>query len=131
MKKIFTLLFTMAFLGAAFAQPGQRNSGNHNSNVVYVNNQHDNSSFWGYYFTPRERDIQLDQINSNYNFKIQSVRHRLFMSRYEKRRVIRQLEAQRSFEIQAVHQKFNDRRNQFDDQDRKNKKYKKNKRHNW
>ncbi len=132
MKKIFTLLFTTALLSTAFAQPGQRNKGNDKSHDIYVagNDQgygHDDRGKHGiYFFSPRERDMEIAHINRDYSYKIQSVRNEFFMSRFQKGRLIRKLEAQRDTEIHAVVHKFYDERNQFGDYGKANKKYKKN-----
>lgn len=140
MKTFFTLLFTTAMLSTAFAQYGQRDDRDRTKeNDVYVSNdnrgydnrddkgfdKHDKGYNRGYFFTPRERDMQIAQINREYNYRIQSVQNKYFMSWYQKKRLINNLEVQRDDEIHEVIHKFNDSRNQFGDR------YRKEKRNRW
>jgi hypothetical protein len=131
MKKIFTLLFATAMLSTAFAQYGQkdqRDRDNNKSNDVYVSNndhgydRHNNVFYGGYVFSPRERDMQIFQINREYDYKIQSVKNKYFMSWFQKMRLIRNLEAERDNEIHEVMHKFNSPKNQFGDYGRRDKK---------
>jgi len=124
MKKIFTLLFATAMLSSAFAQYGQRDKGR--GNDIYVANdnhgfdKHD--KFYGtYVFTAREKDMQISQINREYAYKIQSVKSKPFMSWFQKKRIINNLEAQRDAEICQVMEKFNSPKNQFGDYGRRDK----------
>jgi hypothetical protein len=129
MKKIFTLLFTTAMLSTAFAQYGQKgqgNRGNDKSNDVYVSNNNrghghdDYGGRGGYIFTAREKNMQIDQINHEYEHKIRDVKSRNFMGWYQKKRIINNLEAQRDQEIQAVLYRFNSPKNKFGDDYRGN-----------
>jgi len=119
MKKIFTLLVSTVMLSTAFAQYGQRDQ--HRKTDVYVVtdnkgfDKHDKNGWGGYYFTPKERDMQIAQINKEYSFKIQAVKNKPFMSFFQKKRMIKNLEEQRDGEIRAVIFKFNDKRNQYGD----------------
>lgn len=118
MKKIFTLLFTSAMLTSAFAQYDPNNNWDKNNKEdVYVKegkHGHDDDRFKDrYYFTPRERDMEIAQINREYDYKIQSVKNKFFMSWYQKKRQIEFLKDQRENEIRRVYAKFNDRRNKF------------------
>ena len=138
MKTFFTLLFTTAMLSTAFAQYSQRDDRDRTKeNDVYVSNDNrgydkydyddkgfdkHNKDYKGrYFFTPRERDMQISQINREYNYRIQSVQNKYFMSWYQKKRLINNLEVQRDDEIHEVIHKFNDSRNQFGDRCRKEK----------
>ena len=117
MKKIFTLLFTTALLGTAFAQKDGGDWGNHNdgyasnSNRGYNKYGHGNNDF--YYFTPRERDREIGRINHYYDNKLRSVKREFFMNWYQRNRIINNLEAKRSNESREVYIKFKDRRNRF------------------
>lgn len=128
MKKIFTLLFATAMLSTAFAQYGQKGQkGNTKANDVYASNnnpgydKHD-KDYGGYIFTAKEKDMQIAQINREYNKKIQAVKSKLFMNWFQKSRQIKNLEAQRDNEVQQVMYKFNSPKNQFGDYGRKDKK---------
>jgi hypothetical protein len=117
MKKTFTILAVATLLtSAAFAQyDGSRRNDNkydnNNSHDVVVNNFPTRGS--GYndrgdrYFSEREKDMQIAQINQEYNYKIQSVRNQFFMGRYQKKRRIDALNFQRKQEIFSVVEKFN------------------------
>lgn len=129
MKKIFTLLFATAMLSTAFAQYGQKGQQSKTNDVFASTsnkgNMHDNDKFGGYIFSPRERDMQITQINREYDRKIQSVKNNFFTMRIAKVRQIRALENQRDAEIGDVYAKFNSRKNQYGDfgkNDRKDKK---------
>lgn len=119
MKKIFTLLFSTALLSTAFAQYGAKTGQDWNKGKdVYAANDnrgHDHDNYGGYYFTSRERDMQIAQINREYDSKIRSVRNQFFIGPFQKKRQISILENKRNNEISAVYAKFNDRRNQFGD----------------
>lgn len=126
MKKIFTLLISTAMLSTAFAQYGQQNRTRDND--VYASNdnhgydKHDNDFRGRYIFTPRERDMQLSQINREYSYKIQAVKNKPYMGWFQKKRIINNLEEQRDGEIRAVVFRFNDKRNQFGDRYKKDNK---------
>ncbi|MFM6926266.1 MAG: hypothetical protein ACKOU7_12245 [Ferruginibacter sp.] len=137
MKKIFTLLVSTAMLSTAFAQYGQRDQRNReNNDQVYAANtgrdydRHDNS--YGkdgrryerrtYVFTFREKNMQIDQIYREYNYRIESVKNKPFMSWYQKRRLVNNLEAQRDAEICQVNERFNSPDNLFGDYGRHDKK---------
>lgn len=119
MKKIFTLIFSIALISTAWSQRSNEDWNNQtdgyskNDNRVYRHNDYGNSGF--YYFTPRERDMMIDRINRNYDYKINNVKNQFFMNWIHKKRQIRNLDMQRNYEIQAVNDKFNSRRNRFYD----------------
>ena len=128
MKKIFTLLFASVMLTSAFAQYDPNNDwGKNNKDDGYAKDgkhRHDDDDRYkgGYSFTPRERDMQIDQINREYDYKIQSVKNKFFMSWYQKKRQIEFLKDQRDNELRRVYSKFNDRRNKCNDYGRRDKK---------
>jgi hypothetical protein len=128
MKTIFTLLFSMAMFSTTFAQYGQNGQRDRNKdNDVYVSNDnkdfgHHGKNYGGYTFTPRERDMQIAQINREYDYKMQSVKNKPFMGWYQKKRIINNLEAQRDEEIAQVIRKFRSPKNQFGEYGRKDKK---------
>jgi len=120
MKKIFTLLVSLFTISAVFAQFDDKGGwSDNNKQTDYKGDgkdkfdRHEDKFRNTYYFTAREKDMQIAQINRNYDYKIQSVQRKFFMSRFEKVRLIRQLEQQRDCDIKAVNDKFYDRRNLF------------------
>ena len=130
MKTIFTLLFSMAMFSTTFAQygqNGQRDRDRDRDNDVYVFNDnrgydHHDKGYGGYVFTPRERDMQISQINREYQYRIQSVQNKPFMGWYQKKCLINNLEFQRDEEIGQVIRKFRSPKNRFDDYGRKDRK---------
>lgn len=126
MKKTFTLLATVALMtSAAFAQNNGNhrgdNYGNDNHRDIAINNNRDRGDDYNdrgtYYFTEREKDMQIAQINREYYNKIQSVRNKFFMGRYQKERMITSLQFQRDEEVHSVMAKFNRRENHYDQRD--------------
>ncbi len=112
MKKTFTLLVAVLLTSAAaFAQYGQ---GDRDRDYGY--NGHSNNRGGGkfYFFTAKERDMQIAQINREYAGKIQAVKNKFFMMRNVKEKQIRALKQQRDSEISAVWLKYNDKRNKGD-----------------
>jgi hypothetical protein len=125
MKKPFTFLAAVALMTSAAI--AQKNSNYQNSNKncrdVAVNDKnygrggYDDRGKAGYYFSEREKNMQLEHINRVYDNKIRSVRNRFFMSRYQKERAFASLQFQRSREIRSVMARFNSRENRYDRKD--------------
>ena len=141
MKKIFTLLVSTAMLSTAFAQYGQsgqrergndvyasnsnRDKDNHDRNYRHDDNYGRDYRGYGretYVFSLREKDMQINQIYREYDYRIQSVKNKPFMAWFQKKRQINDLEAQRDAEICQVNDKFNSPKNQFGDYGRNDKK---------
>lgn len=121
MKKMFTLFMATAILQTAFAQYEQKNQREQKKeNDRYVLNddrdytKYDKGYHVGYFFTARERDMQINQINRTYDYKIRVVKNNYFINWHQKKQIIKKLDAQRDNEIREVIYKFNDRRNQFE-----------------
>jgi hypothetical protein len=140
MKKIFTLLVAVGIITFAQAQAGygqhsgrdQRNSPStvekdyHNG---YDNGRdggdYDNDRNYNGIISPeRQRDLAIDRINREYDFKIQNVRDNFFKSRSQKRRQIRFLNDQREQEIRMTYVKFSHETRRYNDHDhRSNRRY--------
>lgn len=118
MKRIFTLILATAMLGTASAQYGQRDQRDRDRNDdVYAAanrgyDRHD-KGYGTYVFTAREKNMQIEQIYRDYNYRIQSVKNKPFMGWYQKKRIISNLEAQRDAEICQVNDRFNSPKNLF------------------
>lgn len=122
MKKIFTMIIAALMVSSAFAQYGQKEdwNGKDRDDIAKADkgngydkyDKHDDRGNT-YYFTAREKDMQINQINRTYDYKIRSVQNKFFMSRFEKMRQVKFLEQQRDCEIKAVMDKFYDRKNMF------------------
>ncbi len=127
MKKIFTLAVATTLFVSAFAQyknGGQRNDHSKKDHDVVYNynkgyNKNDRRFNDSYYFSVRERDMQIAQINRSFDFRIREVKNKLFMNRFKKVQTINFLEDQRRDEIRRVYFKFSDRRNSFNDFDKR------------
>ncbi len=136
MKKIFTLLFSTAILSTAFAQYGQRER--HDDVIVYNNkgydkydknfdrdgrdyNRHGKGYGRGaYIFSPRNRDMEIEHIQHDYEHKFREIRSSFGMGWNQKKRIMNNLEAQRNEEIAMVWRKFKSPKNKFGDNGRRN-----------
>jgi hypothetical protein len=149
MKQILTLLIAAGTFGTLNAQTreetrrvilgeskenGSRNDRN-NRDVVYGDGDYDRYPNNGSY---GNRQYQIDQINREYDNKINSIRNNRYLSNSEKERAIRQLERDRQQRLAEISRGYNDRDRQYDDDDyaRKNNGkhkgwYKKAKNKNW
>ncbi len=120
MKKIFTLLFCVTIVASAFAQRDDRdrNDRNQPSNNPYVKTYPTN----GEYYRGGDRDernehlkneaiaqhnLQIANINSDIDMRIQRISYDRFMSRRQKRKAIENLESMRIQQIQACNNQFN------------------------
>ncbi len=97
------------------------NGGNENGPIYGPNNHPDNYPYGS-------RQQRIEQINRQYDAKIQSIRNNPYLSTEEKRRIIRELNAERARKIRAIN---NDHNRDYDDDDdddkyKKDKKYKSN-----
>jgi len=124
MKKIFTLLFAAALFTTAHAQNGNRdnkqnnqrdNQNGYGKDVAVNDNRYDKNDRgdYGKFSMERKREMQIAQINREYDTKIQRVKSDFFMRRFEKQREIRFLEEQRYREIKRVSAQYG--RNGYDD----------------
>ena len=59
------------------------------------------------FFMMKRRDMLIERINMEYDFKIQKVRRSFYLTWFEKQRQIRFLENERRWEISMVYAKFN------------------------
>jgi hypothetical protein len=122
MKKIFTLLVAATLATSAFAQyntGNQKNQGYDKGRDVAVNDgrykNDDNRYNDRYSYNKRETEMKINQINREYDYKIQGVRNNYFMNRFKKERIINMLEMQRRDEIKMVFAKSYNRRDHDDD----------------
>ena len=96
MKKIITLLFCTAVLTSAFAQTNNRHwNKQYNNNVYQKGNR------------ISERNIQIQRVITHYNYKIQQVSYDRSLSRRERKRLIKNLEAQKNWEISRINSGYN------------------------
>jgi hypothetical protein len=125
MKKIITLMGSVLLVASSFAQyhhdDQKWNDNDRDRDVAYNDNRydrdHDNRRDDRYNFGNRERDMQIAQINREYDRKIEMVKHKWFMSHSKKEAVIWSLEDQRRHEIREVYERFSRHNDRFDDRD--------------
>ena len=140
MKRILTLLIGLGAISATYAQTPQEearrvilNGGKdkktdrdtRNSRDVVIGGDRD---IYGNY-PAGSREAEIDRINRDYDARIESVRNDRRLSNEEKERAIRQLNNERARAIRQVNNERRDRREDDNDRDReykKDKKYKSN-----
>ena len=113
MKKTILLLATVLLVGTSFAQYNNKQVG-HDKDYGYNkgnDDKFDRGHSKTYFFTAKERDMQIMQINKEYSKQIQSVKMKFFMPRGAKQRQIQILEQKRDKEISQVWAKYNDKDN--------------------
>ena len=116
MKKIITLMGAVLLVTASFGQYHSDEKNSRNNDVVYNDsryNNHNDRRNDRYDYGNRERDIQIARINREYDRKIESVKHKWFMSHSKKEAIICSLEENRRYEIKKVYQRF--RHSRFED----------------
>ncbi len=125
MKKIFTLLFAVGMITMAQAQNGgfrdrpndqqkdQRDDRRDNDfdkgkDVVIDRNVYDKDGRFDNKFMSleKQRDLEIAQINRDFDQKIQKVKRSYFTTRFSKERQIRMLEQLRQKEISDVYTKY-------------------------
>lgn len=124
MKKIFTVLLAAGTISFSFAQTGTSYNG-HSDNSRFDNkkvttgygqpntyNDH-NASF----FSSREKDQQIQQINRVYDKKIDAVKKNRRMNYFEKSKQVKLLEHDRNMEISQVQARYDRSNRKFSDKD--------------
>lgn len=153
MKQILTLLLVGGALTAAQAQNPKENrdvvlggNGGYGNNRDVIlgggNNGNNYPSYPGNYPSNSSRQAQIDQVNREYEGKIQSIRNNPYLSYDEKQRAVRQLERDRQRRIEEISRQYNGNYNgngnnnchSRDDRNNNSKRngwYKKSKNDNW
>lgn len=130
MKKIITILFCSAVFTSAFAQTNRHDADdrnrnvntnwNSNSNQKSYDNDHDrdnrhgvndnrygnNNSYQNNNYSS-QRDIQIQRITSQYNYRIQQISNDRSLNRRQKERVIAQLQAQKAQQLNGIYAQYN------------------------
>jgi hypothetical protein len=121
MKKIFTLALFSCIVTVSFAQFADNHRRNDKgSDAAYGNRNNRNYDYREKkfnYFSRQEMQMEMNEINRNYNRKIEEVKCNLYMGSYRKRRLINELERRRDEEIKVVYLKFKDPCNRSNDHD--------------
>jgi hypothetical protein len=113
MKKIFTLLFSSAILSSAFAQSECAYPRPADHAVIVKGKYH--RYVEAYSFSRYERDLQLAKVNQNYNMMLKGIINMRFLNAAEKLRLVRMIEPERAAKVRAIHARFDDYRNKFND----------------
>ena len=124
MKKIFTLLFSVAAFATSFAQSG---SHQHSKDKTVITSQRsdqyvttksdvrsgkfDNHRENIYSFSARERDQQIEKINYQFNYKVKSIQGSRNISSRQKKMMIQDAKWERNKKIQDVNSKFENKYN--------------------
>ena len=134
MKKLFTLLFCTVVLTSAFAQTNRhdaddRNRNNNtdwntNNNQQVYQKDHDRNDKSGVYdrrynnnnnnsvnqnnnYRISQRDMQIQRITSQYDYRIQQVIYDRSLNRRQKEYTIRSLQAQKAQQINSIYSQYN------------------------
>jgi hypothetical protein len=108
MKKIITLLFCVGAFATSFAQ---YNSGYKDDRYAYNENKH-----FGGNFSPKDKEFQIEKINRDFDFKIHAIQNSWNLGRHQKKVIIRNLQKEKSRQIQMVNVQFHDRRRDYNNQ---------------
>ncbi len=118
MKKILTLLFTAGLFTASYAQGNRgpnRDYGRNDpyattSNGHYDNGDHDrhDHDFYDHrnHSYENQRQMQMERINREFNYKVMSIQRNWYMSHRQKRLAIRDAKNERNYEIQMLNRRF-------------------------
>ena len=127
MKQLFMLLLAAGAFTTTFAQSRYDRDDAHDqiSGRQYDPYQYKNGNqrYNDYAFNRREQDARIENINRSFDARIYEVRTNRWMRNFEKRREIRQLEAQRSAAISDVMDRYNNRNMYEDRYAQNNKRY--------
>ena len=130
MKKIITFLFCASILSSAFAQR-DNNRNNKNAVVVYGNSNYGQKNYQPgyssdsrfdredkkYYQTSpyqnnkyaiQQRDMEIQKVNSKYDFQVKQVIDNRFFTRKQKRNIIITLKNQKNKDINIINAAYAD-----------------------
>ena len=117
MKKIITLLLSLGTLTTVFAQSGYDRNSPHGNNNPYDNQVYAKTEK-GYGYgdrgydrnrSLREKTFQIEKINREYGWKINNVMNNRALRQKDKRRIVRNLELERSERIRYINAHFDGR----------------------
>ena len=133
MKKILTLLFTAGLFTASYAQGNRGHNGDYGRNdqyATYPNGHYDNSDHDRYdhniydqrnHSYENQRQMQMERINREYNYKVMSIQRNWYMTHRQKKFAIHDAKNERNYEIQMLNRRFNEYANngygRYDDDD--------------
>lgn len=127
MKKIITLFVAVLVLAGAQAQTskeeardvilGKRKDNPSQKDERTIPGNRENTGEYGSRYPSGSREAEIDRINREYDYKIQSIRNNNALNSEEKERIIRDLNNQRARKIKQVNNEYkrNDGDNDNDD----------------
>lgn len=112
MKRIFILLFSISVLATSSAQTGSHQTDKKaqyvtNSAYKKIDSRRDNI----YTFSAKEKDMQIDKINKEYNFKAASIKSNKHISKPNKKMLIQKAHDAKTQQLVEVNSKFNSKFN--------------------
>lgn len=113
MKKLFTFLLSAGIFSASYAQKDHHhnNDRDHRNNEYSVGHHDDHdrddrrdhkryaerNRSYAY-----QRQIQMDRINREYNYKVMAIEHNRYMNRRQKKLAIRDAQRERNYRLQML-----------------------------
>jgi hypothetical protein len=119
MKTILTLLLSAGLFSASFGQGNSQHKRHYNRNDQYANSsneRYDNRNDRRVYNNrnvsyKNQRAIEIQRINREYNYKVQSIENNRYMKNHQKKRAIRDAKKERINQIQMLNARYNDHNN--------------------
>lgn len=116
MKKILTLLLSLGIFSASFAQGNSQNKDRYDRNDQYAtasNGHYDNQNDRRFdnnrnVSYENQRAIEIQRINREYNYKVQSIENNRYMKNHQKKLAIRDAKKERANQIQMLNARYND-----------------------
>jgi hypothetical protein len=127
MKKILILLLSIGLFSASFAQGKHHQKNNYDRNDQYASasdgrydkhndGRYNNNRNVSY---ENQRAIEIQRINRQYNYKIQSIENNRYMKNRQKKIAIREANKERTNEIQMLNGRFDGYKNHGNFKDRR------------
>jgi len=107
MKKIFTFLFCIPIISAAFAQEYSHGGKNLNITTDYRSNSTFHRDF-DYQNTINQRDQEIQKVNYQNEWQIHQVVNNYDLGIWEKRDILNNLETQRIQKLNDIYNRYND-----------------------
>lgn len=105
MKKIIMLLFSTAMLTAAFAQSNDH--GGYNRQGRYNREYDNNTVYQNKSYRIAQRNLQIQRVSAQYDYRIEQVSRDWSLNRREKKHIIKNLQVQKSREINRIYAGYN------------------------
>ncbi len=117
MKKIITFLLSACIFTSSYAQRNHGHNDKYDRNDQYASASHRGYDNDDYDRNDRynnrnnsyanQRQIQIERINREYNYKVLSIQHNRYMNNRQKRLAIRDVKKERNYQIQMINRHMN------------------------